>query len=285
MMMKRRMMMMMNMKPNNGGGGGNNMCSQCGNGPFYDGCNNCICDDTGRAACTRKSCLPQDYAFSYCLGPIKKEINCETCEEGFFTPDGCNECTCLDDGTAACTDRDCFPGLDAYCYAPPRISCDLVRCAEPPNCDLLGAGFELFLRPGECCPTCVDVGTVAKVAASCDTCSSGKYFDGCNWCLCDPDGDDPVVCEETNTCTAAEYSTPVCESQTVYCAAEVQTCPDGTEVGRDWRNGCSFFECPLYIGEDEVDPQVRCNGDLKFCPSGAFVGRNANDLCEFDICP
>ena len=67
--------------------------------PAGDGCNTCVCDDTGQWACTAIGCDPTG-------GP--------GCTPGDQMPadDGCNTCTCGDDGTWGCTEIACVPQVN-----------------------------------------------------------------------------------------------------------------------------------------------------------------------------
>lgn len=86
-----------------------------------DGCNTCICDDSGNWACTEIACDPPN------------------CEPGESANDGCNTCTCGDDGEWQCTDvvcePECEPGdttqmdcNDCFCDEFGNWACDDQEC-------------------------------------------------------------------------------------------------------------------------------------------------------------
>ncbi|MEK6940994.1 MAG: hypothetical protein AABW49_03790, partial [Nanoarchaeota archaeon] len=58
----------------------------------------------------------------------------------------------------------------------------------------------------------------------------------------------------------------------LFCTQDVFTCPDGSTVGRDPRNDCKFFACPI---PEVILPPVRvCTQDVFTCPDGSTVGRD-----------
>uniref|UniRef100_A0A182FLI3 Pacifastin domain-containing protein n=1 Tax=Anopheles albimanus TaxID=7167 RepID=A0A182FLI3_ANOAL len=75
-----------------------------------DGCNDCFCSNDGRAACTLKLCLPNEaasYSGRHSRSP-QTESKC-TPGETKTHEDGCNQCTCTNDGRYACTRMACAP--------------------------------------------------------------------------------------------------------------------------------------------------------------------------------
>ncbi len=130
---------------------------------------------------------------------------CASCEldgkpyqagESFPEPDGCNVCSCMKDGTIACTDRIC-----------------------PSGCEYNGQKYE----PGDSFPagdgcntcTCLDNGTVACTKIACpviceyngEIYKPGDTFpadDGCNKCQCLDDG--TVACTEIACPASCEYN-------------------------------------------------------------------------------
>ncbi len=159
---------------------------------------------------------------------------CASCEldgkpyqagESFPDPDGCNVCTCMEDGTIACTDRTCpdgckydgriyepgdsFPAGDGCntctCLDNGTVACTKIACPGP--CEYNG---EIY-KPGDTFPAvdgcnkcqCLDDGTVACTEIACpDSCEyNGEIYkpgdtfpgdDGCNKCQCLDNG--TVVC-------------------------------------------------------------------------------------------
>uniref|UniRef100_A0A2M3YXR6 Putative serine protease inhibitor i/ii n=1 Tax=Anopheles braziliensis TaxID=58242 RepID=A0A2M3YXR6_9DIPT len=75
-----------------------------------DGCNDCFCTNDGRAACTLKLCVSNDAATPY--GRQSRSPQAQTkCTPGETKKheDGCNQCTCSNDGRYACTRMACAP--------------------------------------------------------------------------------------------------------------------------------------------------------------------------------
>merc|ERR1712154_82487 len=77
-------------------------------------------------------------------------VGCVTCDGGSFY-DGCNTCSCSDDGLTICTLRYCEPAAmeEPYCYNP---DCDDIACAAVACED---TQIETTLA-GECCSSCVE---------------------------------------------------------------------------------------------------------------------------------
>jgi hypothetical protein len=74
--------------------------------------------------------------------------------------------------------------------------------------------------------------------------------------------------------------------EAVFCTMDAKVCDDGRSVGRDPRNNCEFYPCP--IDEDELGraAPTACTKELKVCADGeTSVGRNAERHCAFDACP
>lgn len=216
-----------------------------------DGCNDCFCTETGHAACTEKACLNHLVPVPYRkrrASPVKQE-----CVPGtsFKSADGCNDCTCTENGVAACTLRFCFSEVDAVPYRKKRDSpakcvpgtsfksgCNDCVCSANgvPSCKLgyCSSGPALQYRKKRDAPAkqeCVP-GTSFKSADGCNDCfcsdngmaactlrfcfpdaeavqqrskrdatadkkcvagTSYTHADGCNTCVCGPDGV-PTVC-------------------------------------------------------------------------------------------
>ena len=75
-------------------------------------------------------------------------IGCDSCETGEYF-DGCNDCTCDENGKATCTERACLILDEPFCV--PNCT-DQLPCAIP----VCLPGFDFAeAPPGECCPTCV----------------------------------------------------------------------------------------------------------------------------------
>ena len=210
-----------------------------------DGCNTCDCQDDGTLFCSEMGCLPgcwvEELGVELAIGEsfTRENASCGedcTCTEGglacyarpcrppaclfdgeeyavgaaFRAPDGCNTCTCLEDGRVVCTERAC-PGRTCVIegegvelaigqsYTMPGYCGDICTCTEgglecyarpcpPPTCEVDGRGF----GPGETFPAA----------------------DGCNTCVCMDDGS--VACTEracpTNPCGPAscDVTPPAC---------------------------------------------------------------------------
>ncbi len=158
----------------------------------------------------------------------------ETCEldgqtyqagESFPSPDGCNTCSCMDDGSIACTLMACANGCPyegGYLSPGDQVQspdgCNMCTCMDDGTlactdmgcvtCDYQGQTF----TPGDTFPagdgcnmcSCMDDGSIACTAMACPICvyegaehQPGESFpsiDGCNTCTCMDDG--TVSCTE-----------------------------------------------------------------------------------------
>ncbi|MCB9358943.1 hypothetical protein H6503_03365 [Candidatus Woesearchaeota archaeon] len=68
---------------------------------WFDGCNNCMVNDGGIAACTKKYCAPETMQKPKCL-------EYKIPEDCVLWYDGCNNCVVEDGKMTACTERACF---------------------------------------------------------------------------------------------------------------------------------------------------------------------------------
>ncbi|XP_050090061.1 kielin/chordin-like protein [Anopheles aquasalis] len=113
-----------------------------------DGCNDCFCSNDGRAACTLKLCQPNPAPYSRRrrASPTETKIEC-TPGEKKMAADGCNQCTCSNDGLH---------------YACTRLAC-------------AGQGSEsvFFKREAPLLPT-----------PQCTPGETRMHEDGCNKCRC-----------------------------------------------------------------------------------------------------
>eukprot|EP00483_Globobulimina_turgida_P003043 UN03048 len=110
-----------------------------------------------------------------------------------YTPDGCNTCSCPNDGTPSlCTEMACrnwlprAPGPEcSTCSAGyslnvvtkeciPRLTCVNVICDEYTMCDDTSTG-----------PVCVDIEPEPKAKVGCGIDHCNSIYDGCHWCSCD----------------------------------------------------------------------------------------------------
>jgi hypothetical protein len=218
--------------------------------------------------------------------------------ESFPAEDGCNTCTCMEDGSAACTLMGC---VNTCVYGN----------------QVYNAGDSFPLGDGCNTCTCMDDGNVACTGVACLTCvhegatyNPGDTFpagDGCNTCECMGDG--TVACTEIacaaciyagaeyqpgemfpaldgcNTCTCLEDSSISCteiacacsppdEWWRLYTSLDAQQCllidfdcPDNT-TRFDNSCGCGCEQsaaCPQYF---DCMPPAQCNIDeiMAECP-------------------
>ena len=84
-------------------------CDACPCG-YFDGCNNCGCNDEGFPFCTQRACgidEIEEVRCHTCPSPTASPlVSCDRCPCGYF--DGCNQCHCEDDGGAFCTEIFCL---------------------------------------------------------------------------------------------------------------------------------------------------------------------------------
>lgn len=67
------------------------------------------------------------------------------------------------------------------------------------------------------------------------------------------------------------------------CTADAKVCDDGSSVGRDGRNNCEFYPCP--VTQPVSDEPMACTLDAKICADGTGVGRDGTKGCTFAPCP
>ncbi|MBI4955130.1 MAG: hypothetical protein HY908_24115 [Myxococcales bacterium] len=144
--------------------------------------------------------------------------------QSFPSPDGCNTCTCGDDGQAACTLLGC------------------VTCVHGGQTYQPGDVFPNANGCGTC--TCEPMGTVSCTAPAC---SIGCEFGGPSFDL----GDEVPAGDGCNTCT--------CAADGFGCTKMACACNPGAEFGRDYVGNspaeCAVidFGCPpntTYFGND-----------------------------------
>jgi hypothetical protein len=97
----------------------------------------------------------------------------------------------------------------------------------------------------------------APCEVDCEVCPGG-FFDGCNHCACNIEGG--PICTMM-ACGPDMLAPKTCNEEAppgdhVVCTLDAQICPDGTAVGRDPANGCTFFPCPR---DDDDDDTVGCD--------------------------
>ncbi|KAL9186071.1 hypothetical protein ACHAXT_005309 [Thalassiosira profunda] len=83
------------------------------------------------------------------------------------------------------------------------------------------------------------------------------------------------------------------------CSDDMRECSDGSFVGRNPRDRCRFFKCPVVESEsnslaagisasfaqNKPSPNKQCKEDARECSDGSFVERNPANQCRFYKCP
>ncbi|MBV1856813.1 MAG: hypothetical protein KUG77_00275 [Nannocystaceae bacterium] len=132
----------------------------------------------------------------------------DDCEPGDDVPaaDGCNTCTCQDDGALACTEIACGEQCEPGTSVPADDGCNTCECNDDGTiggCTLIGCDPEPQCEPGTSVPApdgcntceCNDDGTIGgctEIACDpdpqCEPGTSVPAADGCNTCECNDDG-------------------------------------------------------------------------------------------------
>jgi hypothetical protein len=180
-------------------GTGRLTCGTCPSG-YYDGCNTCTCDQSGRATCTGFTCrtlgqpacrlpwppLPASPVAPRPspVAPVRPpptnppptptvvqvrpaSVSCAACRTTSFY-DGCNTCSCTNNGGRSCTRRVCATYTTAFCN---NVAAAPVVTPIPPT------------PPTNPPPS----PTTAATTVNCRTCPRG-YADDCNTCGCSNTG-------------------------------------------------------------------------------------------------
>ena len=172
--------------PGDGDGGtssGGEVCEPGDTQPADDGCNTCHCDDGGGWSCTEIACGDDggDMGGDAGEGGDAGDGG-DACEPGDVrdADDGCNTCTCEDDGTWACTLLGCADDGGGECEPGDTMKaedeCNTCECLEDETwacTDLACPGAEC--KPGDTmdaddeCNTCecLDDGTWACTEIAC----------------------------------------------------------------------------------------------------------------------
>jgi hypothetical protein len=266
-----------------------------------------------------KSVTAVESATLYALENNCSGINCKTCPDGFF--DGCNDCTCGDDGVSlGCTKRACPPTA----VEKPRCLAKEPQCCDPTQRPGFGADFPGCRGEGfQCCPdgqwSC-SIGDGKTFSCGGELVTTG-FSEPCDTpIVCPKDG---KKCPDGSTVSRDpqnECRFPVCEQR--FCTADVKTCPDGSFVARDPKSGCAFAPCPTLdcrlcpfgfsdgcntcacrgasgrplctlrsCGPGDLEEPrclpapVVCTADVKTCYDGSATSRDPNNGCEFSPCP
>jgi hypothetical protein len=214
-----------------GSGAGGVYAAACNPGemiPAADGCNSCICNHSGRWACTELDCpcksgetrVSDDQCITCTCGMDgtwecpSAETGCATaCDEGATKPvgDGCNTCMCFHDNWActllACSGPSaCEPGL-GDCDGISGNGCETKLTADPLNCGGCGIACDLAggasCESGECALTGCSPGLADCNLDPSDGCEKMVGNQGCNG-RCDyPAGSSrPVPATGDCTCPA-----------------------------------------------------------------------------------
>lgn len=224
-----------------------------------DGCNTCVCHQNGKVAgCTLKLCLRKrevsEAASEVTPTTITPEpdtavssttVKSTVCTPGESYYDGCNWCSCGDDGLPhACTLRYCITLEEST-----RIK-DLAKAIDEKGPVVVSSPSETETKT----ENAVDVNNVpGETAASRKkrdvmykdpsapnfSCSPGAQFyhvDGCNTCLCSGDG-------KTAACTLRQCLSPPTTTPRPGEVASIQTCVPGSKFLSD--DGCNTCTCSL----------------------------------------
>ena len=221
--------------------------------PAGDGCNTCSCGENGQVACTLIECVdagtdgtPRDVVGDFtctaegCVGFCAYEDNVYPAGATLVSTDGCNTCTCLEDGQVACTPRAC---VDASSDA--SSTCSYGGKTYP-------SGSTIPALDGCSTCTCTANGVVcAKVA-----CLDGGVADGNATGICTPGQDQ--TCNEN----------PVISSLRGTCQ------PDGTCVCSSGAPSPSTGRCPDPLTGCEIHPgEVLPLGTSFTCADGCNACR------------
>jgi len=234
---------------------------------YNNGCNDCICDGSGGVgACTRRGCrgdldtphclscdvgfalnedaecVPNATTTTSTMAPPSTTRSSSTTKAKSTTPgaiscgdfahcasyhDGCNTCWCGDHGDA----------------------CTMMACSEEmlstPHCLTCEAGF-IINENMECVAD-----TVSATCEDWDHC--GTLFNGCNECVCYPNGVES--CDDENSCTAESLSTPYCSwcqpgftfDDTGACVAQKTEAPTTPSPTMHVASCSDFEHCAAYF--------------------------------------
>ncbi len=194
--------------------------------------------ETG-VACPADAMMCPDGSWVGRTGPDCEFAPCPACKPGDNTtaPDGCNECSCQDDGSWACTERACGGScVGAECGAP-CTACpgDEPKCEGDPTgvCD--GAGNCVV---GDVDIECSDDPCAPQDATGVGACEkflgyvwNGSGCEGISGCSCE--GSD---CDALHpTLEACQGSVPDCQGP--WCGGWNPPCPDAANQWCDFPDG------------------------------------------------
>uniref|UniRef100_A0A336LYS6 CSON010969 protein n=1 Tax=Culicoides sonorensis TaxID=179676 RepID=A0A336LYS6_CULSO len=215
-----------------------------------DGCNMCTCKEDGTTAgCTEMACADEHHKVKRSPvnnDPASPDFSCVP-GTSFKHADGCNDCTCSDNGKfAACTLKLCVEPLftgspyeDGFSCKPEasfRYECNDCRCL--PNGKAAMCTFKL------CNPD--SVRTVRAITNQNNPnqpnfrCTPGEQFthsDGCNSCICNQDGKH-AACTLKMCITA---TSPIPETVATVVPPQEKKCVPGSHFPSD--DGCNTCFC------------------------------------------
>ena len=215
--------------------------------------------------------------------------------ETFPSTDGCNTCTCMDNGLVACTLMACgcmvddsfhlvgesFPADDGCntctCVAPGEVACTEMAC----GCEYDGtwhAEGESFPATDGCntC-TCMAGGGVACTLMACGCLVGGSFYaydeahwsmDACNVCFCMPAGS---ACTKMYCpCQGDEWFRDYASTDLTECADLSVECPANTH---SFQNdcGCGCQQSPDCDAVYDCEPPTDCSDLFATCPYSTFA--------------
>jgi hypothetical protein len=214
--------------------------------PAGDGCNSCSCGANGHVTCTLIECFdagtdgaPRDVLGDFtctaqgCVGFCTYRGTLFPAGATFPATDGCNNCTCLEDGQIACTEKAC---IDA---------------GQPESCTYAGKAYPVgaTFPATDGCNTCSC--STAGVACTKVACLDGGVADGGALAVCTPGQDQ--TCNEN----------PAISSLRGKCQ------PDGTCVCTSGAPSPSTGRCPDVVIGCEIRPGTLLPSGFSFtCADG-----------------
>ena len=309
--------------------------------PASDGCNTCSCGEDGLVACSEIGCVPAPYepcegklcgdhctlcapddrdcnedegerrcsASGECM--VGGEASCTACEYGgktyapgdsFPDEDGCNACSCSEDGLVVCTTKACV-----------YDSCEGRKCGDV--CSVCGPGATDCDAPLGVCSAggeCLSAGAVSCTGCTYNgtTYAPGASFpdeDGCNTCSCSEEG--LVACTEIacvpppGNCRVGNLT--LNNGDSVFCPDGCNSCSCQDGLLTETLKGCpplpEIEVCdgpttddasqvsPLYLAGDALALELGYGGcdahPLKLCTNGAFLESEPVQLKLFVVDP
>ena len=200
-------------------------------------------------------------------------VGCDTCPTGEYN-DGCNECSCDENGNIRCTERECITLNEPFC----KPDCSAVLCSNR----VCPAGQTKIVPAGECCPTCIDNPDCSVVSCLRPQCLEDEVLitkpgECCPECV-------PSVCE-----LPTPPPTPECSYVFIwYCLSTFityfeymyivgcDTCPRGA-----FNDGCNDCECDGNGNADCTEKSCLVQGQ-PFCQPDCSAVLCINLLCGPD---